>query len=65
MINHNRKENEEEYTHTQHICGASQMALMVKNLPANVGDIRDPGWEPELEDKMMEMTTKEQNKVKE
>ena len=29
--------------------GASQMALVVKNLPANAGDVRDagsiPGWE--------------------
>ena len=25
------------------------MALMVKNPPANVGDIRDPGWEDSLE----------------
>ena len=26
--------------------GASQVALMVKNLPANAGDIRDGGWIP-------------------
>ena len=30
------------------IAGASQVALVVKNLPANVGDVRDtgsiPGW---------------------
>ena len=25
------------------------MVLMVKNPPANVGDIRDPGWEDSLE----------------
>ena len=27
---------------------ASQVALMVKNLPANAGDTRDPSWVPEL-----------------
>ena len=27
--------------------GASQVALVVKNLPANAGDIRDPGSIPE------------------
>ena len=26
---------------------ASQLALVVKNLPANAGDIRDMGWIPE------------------
>ena len=25
---------------------ASQMALLVKNLPANAGDLRDAGWIP-------------------
>ena len=28
------------------ILGASQVALVVKNLPANAGDIRDPGVIP-------------------
>ena len=28
------------------ICWASQVALVVKNLPANAGDIRDPGSIP-------------------
>ena len=27
---------------------ASQVALVVKNPPANAGDIRDTGWIPEL-----------------
>ena len=27
---------------------ASQVALVVKNLPANAGDIRDSGWIPGL-----------------
>ena len=35
---------------------ASQVALVVKNLPANAGDIRDtgqsPGWEDPLEEYM-------------
>ena len=26
--------------------GASQMALVVKTLPANAGDVRDAGWIP-------------------
>ena len=26
--------------------GASQVALVVKNLPANAGDVRDAGWIP-------------------
>ena len=26
--------------------GASQVALVVKNLPANAGDIEDAGWIP-------------------
>ena len=29
--------------------GASQIVLVVKNLPANAGDIRDAGLIPELE----------------
>ena len=28
------------------IIGASQVALVIKNLPANAGDIRDSGWIP-------------------
>ena len=36
--------------------GASQVALVVKNLPANVGDLRDVvgplGWEDPLEEEM-------------
>ena len=35
------------YTHTHILCGASQVALVVKNLPANAGDIRDAGLIPE------------------
>ena len=35
---------------------ASQVVLVVKNLPANTGDIRDPGsilgWEDPLEEEM-------------
>ena len=36
--------------------GASQIVLVVKNLPANAGDIRDagliPGWEDPAEEGM-------------
>ena len=36
--------------------GASQVALVIKNLPANVGDVRDVvqslGWEDPLEEGM-------------
>ena len=36
--------------------GASQVALVVKNLPANAGDLRDAvrplGWEDPLEEEM-------------
>ena len=28
-------------TYVHKLCGASQVALVVKNLPANVGDVRD------------------------
>ena len=40
-----------------HPCtGASQVALVVRNLPANAGDKRDarltPGWEDPLEEEM-------------
>ena len=31
-----------------YITGASQVLLVVKNLPANTGDVRDTGWIPEL-----------------
>ena len=34
-------------THT-HVYGASQVALVVKNSPANAGDIRDTGFIPGL-----------------
>ena len=30
------------------LCGAFQAALVVKNLPANTGDVRDAGWIPGL-----------------
>ena len=33
-------------------CRASQVALVVKNLPANTGDIRDMGWDNFLEEGM-------------
>ena len=45
VINHNGK-NIYTPTHTYvciHIYGASQVALVVKNPPANAGDTRDPG----------------------
>ena len=32
------------------ICGASQVALMVKNLPTNAGDFQFLGWESPLEE---------------
>ena len=31
------------------VAGTSQMALVVKNMPANAGDVRDMGLIPELE----------------
>ena len=34
--------------------GASQVALVVKNLPANAGDLRDMGLIPESEDPLEE-----------
>ena len=34
--------------------GASQMAPVVKNLPANAGDVRNVGWVPGLEDPLEE-----------
>ena len=35
------------YTHTHtHTYKASQVALVVKNLPANAGDLRDTGFDP-------------------
>ena len=42
---------------TKHVCfGASRVALVVKNLPANAGELRDagliPGWEDPLEEEM-------------
>ena len=44
------------YTHTYIYIGASQVALVVKNPPANARDIRDagliPGWEDPLEEGM-------------
>ena len=33
-------------TYSQQIIGASQVALAVKNLPANAGDVRDLGLIP-------------------
>ena len=45
MINHNRKEYEKDYiyiyTHTHTRIWASQVVLVVKNLPANARDVRD------------------------
>ena len=38
----------------QHLTGASQVALMVKNPPANAGDTRDMGSIPGLEDLLEE-----------
>ena len=38
----------------QQLTGASQMALMVKNPPANAGDTRDMGSIPGLEDPLEE-----------
>ena len=42
-----------DYCYTQELTGASQVALVVKNLPARVGDLRDagsiPGWGRSLE----------------
>ena len=37
-----------EFIKGVHSRGASQLELVVKNLPANVGDARDAGWIPEL-----------------
>ena len=37
-----------EFIKSMHSRGGSQLALVVKNLPANVGDARDAGWIPEL-----------------
>ena len=37
-----------EFIKSVHSRGGSQLALVVKNLPANVGDARDAGWIPEL-----------------
>ena len=31
---------------------ASQVVLVVKNLPANTGDVRDSGWEDPLQEGM-------------
>ena len=31
---------------------ASQVSLVVKNLPANTGDVRDSGWEDPLQEGM-------------
>ena len=36
------------HTHTHIYGGASQVALVIKNLPANAGDIRDTGLTPGL-----------------
>ena len=38
-------------------CGASQVVPVVKNLPANAGDIRDTGWYLGREDPLDEGTT--------
>ena len=32
---------------TQHCKSDSQVVLVVKNLPANAGDVRDMGWIPQ------------------
>ena len=41
--------------------GASQVVLVVKNLPANAGDVRDvgliPGWEDPLEEEMATLSS--------
>ena len=37
-----------ELIKNMHSRGASQLALVVKNLPDNVGDARDAGWIPDL-----------------
>ena len=39
-------------THLRSPFWASQVALVVKNLPANAGDVRDAGLIPQLEKEM-------------
>ena len=36
----------ERLVHDSYIAGASQVVLVIKNSPANAGDIRDTGWIP-------------------
>ena len=35
-----------EQTVVSPVCGASQVVLVIKNLPTNAGDVRDPGSIP-------------------
>ena len=48
LSRHQETGNDNKNTHPQGCVGDSQVALVVKNLPANVGDIRDTGSVPEM-----------------